>query len=117
MGAPSSLFNAYDPTGPILTITYDPSQFGWSLPAIGSVVFSNTLLKTRSPAQNVRGFTCLLYRFVSLCRYDAICTAVASRSLSVISKSLVTVSTLAFLGISVRSVGIPISVGIIASIP
>ena len=80
-------------------------------------MFSNTFLKTRSPARNASGFTCPFYRFVSLCWYDAIHTTAALRSSSVISKSLVMASALDFLGILVRSVGIPISVGIIASIP
>ena len=48
--------------------------------------------------------------------YDAVHTAAASRNSSVISKSLVMVSTLAFSGILVQNVGIPISVRIIASI-
>ena len=33
---------------------YDPSQFGWNLPVVGSAMFSKTLLKTRSPALNTR---------------------------------------------------------------
>ena len=61
-------------------------------------MFSKTLLKTRSPARNARDFTCLLSRFVSICWYDAIRKASASQSLSVISKSLVMASTLAFQG-------------------
>ena len=80
-------------------------------------MFSKTLLKTRSPSRNVSGFTCLFYRFVSLCWYDTIHTAAALRSSSVISKSLVMASALDFLGVLVRSVGILISVGIIAYIP
>ena len=80
-------------------------------------MFSKTLLKARSPTRNARDFTCLLYKFVSLYWYDAIRTAAASRSSSDISKTLVTTSALDFSGISVRSVGTPISVGIIASIP
>ena len=59
-------------------------------------MFSKTLLKTRSLARNARDFTCLLYRFVSICWYGAIRTAAASQSLPVISKSLVTASALAF---------------------
>ena len=80
-------------------------------------MFSKTLLKTRSSTRNARGFMCLLYRFISLCWYDAIRKAVASRSSSIISKSLVTTLALAFVGISVQSVGTPISIGIIDSIP
>ena len=59
-------------------------------------MFSKTLLKTRSPARNARDFTCMLYRFVSICWYDAIRKAVAAQSLSVIPKSLVMASALAF---------------------
>ena len=83
---PFSLFNAYDPTVPIFTIAYGPSQFSWNFPVAGSVMFSKTFLKTRSPAQNVRCFTCLLYELVALCWYDAMRTVVASRSLSTMSK-------------------------------
>ena len=45
------------------------------------------------------------------------CIAVASRSLSIVSRSLITALTFASSGIYVRMVGIPISVGMIASIP
>ena len=96
---------------------YGPSQFGWNLSAAESDVFSKTHLRTGSPARNIRCFTRLLYRFVILCWYDAIRTAAASRNLSIISKSLARASVLASSGISVRSVGIPIYVGIMASIP
>ena len=71
-GASSSLFNEYDPVDLTHTITYGPSQFGWNLPTAGFVVFSKTLLRTRSPTRNARGFICLLYKFVILCWYDAI---------------------------------------------
>ena len=114
---PSSLLNVYDLVAPTRTIVYGPSQFGWNLPSAGLAVFSKILLKTRSPSWNVRGFTCLLYRFANLCWYDTIRTTAASRSSSAISRSLVTASALAFSGILVQSVVIPISVGIIASIP
>ena len=109
---PSSLFSAYDPTSPTLTIVYGPSQFRWNLPIVGSAVFSKTLLKTRSPAWNVGYLTRLLYKFVVICWYDAIRIVVSSMSSSVISKSLARASV-----IYVRSVGIPSSVGIMASIP
>ena len=79
-------------------------------------MFSKTLLKIRSLARNERGFTCMLYRFVNLCWYNAIRTAIGSRSSSVISKSLVTASALAFSGILVQSVGTLISIGITDSI-
>ena len=49
--------------------------------------------------------------------YDSIHTAVASRGSSVLSRSLTTVSTFDCSGKLVRSVGIPISVGTMASIP
>ena len=59
---------------------------------------------------------CLLYRFASLLWYDAIRIAVASRSSSAMSRSLITISAVDCLGILVRSVGMPIFVGTIASI-
>ena len=80
-------------------------------------MFLKTLLKTRSSVWNARNFTCLLYRFVSLCWYDVIRIVAASRSSSIISKSLVTASLLDFSRTSIQSVGIPIFVGIMASIP
>ena len=96
---------------------YGPSQFGWNLQAIGSAVFSKTLLKTRSLAWNVRYLTRLLYKFVVLYWYDVIRTATTSQSLSIIFKSLARASAIASLVISVQSVGIPIYVRIMASIP
>ena len=95
---------------------YGPSQFGWNFLADGSIVFSKTFLKTRSPRWNIWGFTLLLYRFASLRWYDSIRTAVASCNSSAKSRSLITDLVFDCSGISVRSVGIPISVGIIASI-
>ena len=80
-------------------------------------MFFKTFLRTRSLGWNIRGFTRLLYRFASLRWYDAIRTAAASRSSSVMFRSLITDSVFDCSGISVRSVGIPISVGTIASIP
>ena len=93
-GVPSSLSNAYNPATLTLTIMYGPSQFGWNLSAAGSTVFSNNFLKARSPARNASGFTCLLYKFVIICLYDAIRT-----SSFAISKSLEVALVLAFLGI------------------
>ena len=84
---------------------------------VRSAVFLKTFLRTRSPARNVRYFTCLLYELAALCWYDAMHTTAASRSSSAISKSFAMALVLAFSGISVRSVGIPTSVGIMASIP
>ena len=115
-GVQSSLSNVYDPAGPTLTIVYGPSQFGWNLPVARFAMFLKTLLKTRSSAWYARCLTHLLYKFVVLCWYDSIHTAATSRSSSVISRSLVRASILASLGISVRSVGISIYVGIMASI-
>ena len=80
-------------------------------------MFSKTSLKTKSPGWNIQGFTRLLYRFSSMRWYDAICTAAASPSSFSMSKSLITNSVFDCSGISVRSVGIPIFFGIIASIP
>ena len=71
-------------------------------------MFLKTFLRTKSPGCNIRGFTRLLYRLASLRWYDAIRTAAASLNSSAMSRSLITYS-----GISFRSVGIPISVGII----
>ena len=96
---------------------YDPSQLGWNFPSTGLTVFSKTLLKTNSPRRNVHGFTRRLCKFTSLCWYDAIRTTTASRSLSVVSRSLATTSAFAFLGISIRTMGIPIFVRMMASIP
>ena len=96
---------------------YDPSQLGWNFPSVGLAVFSKNFLKTNSMARNVHVFTRRLCKFASLYWYDAICTDAASRSSSVASKSLATTSTFAFLGIYVRTMGIPISVGMMASIP
>ena len=80
-------------------------------------MFSKKFLKSRSPGLNIWGFMHLLYRFSSLCWYDAISTVAASRSLSTMSRYLITDSVFECSGISVRSVGISIYVGIIASIP
>ena len=79
-------------------------------------MFSKTCLKTKSLCRNVRGFTRRLCKFDSLC-YDAKRTTAASRSSSVVSRSLAMASTFAFSGISARMVGIPISMGMMASIP
>ena len=96
---------------------YGPSQLGWNFLSARLAVFSKTLLKTNSPARNVRGFTRRLSKFSSLYWYDAICTAAASQSLLVVSRSLATTSAFSFLTIYVRTVGIPISTGMMASIP
>ena len=116
-GVPSSLSNTYDPDSLAFFTIYDPSQFGWNFPTDGLVVFSKTFLKTKSLSWNIRSFTRLLYRFVILRWYDVIRTTTASYSLSIMSKSLITDSVFDCSGISVRSVGIPISIGTIASIP
>ena len=80
-------------------------------------MFSKTLLKTNSSGRNVHGFTRRLCRFDSLCWYDAKRTTAASRSLSVVSRSLAMASSFSFLGISAHTVGISISMGMMASIP
>ena len=95
---------------------YDPSQLGWNFPSAGLTIFSKTLLKTNSLGRNVRGFTHRLCRFASLCWYDAMCIAAASWCSSVVSRSLAMASTLACLGISARTVGISIFVGMMTSI-
>ena len=96
---------------------YGPSQLGWNFPSTGLTVFSKTLLKTNYPGRNVRGFTRRLCKFVSLYWYDDMRIASASQSSSVMSRSLAMASPFAFLGIYARTVGIPISMGMIASIP
>ena len=90
---------------------------GWNFSIDGSVMFLKTFLRTKSPGWNIQGFTRLLYRFASLRWYNAIRTAAASPSSFSMSWSLITYSVFDCLGISVRSVGIPISIGTIASIP
>ena len=69
-------------------------------------VFSKTLLKINSLSRNVCNFTRRLCKFASLCWYNAMRTAVISRSSSVVSRSLTKASTFAFLGISDSMVGI-----------
>ena len=96
---------------------YDPSQLGWNFPSAGLAVFSKTLLKTNSLSRNVCDFTRWLWKFASLYWYDVIRTATASQSSSVVSRSLAMASTFAFLGIYAHTVGIPISIGMMASIP
>ena len=80
-------------------------------------MFSKAILKTNSPGRNVRGFTRRLCKFASLCWYDAMHTVAASQSSSVVSKSLTRASTFAFSEIFSRTVGIPIYVGMMTSIP
>ena len=82
-----------------------------------SAVFSITLLMTKSSALNVRGFTCRLCKLANLCWYDAMCIAATSQNLLAVSRSLIMASVFASLGISVRVVGILISMGMIVSIP
>ena len=89
----------------------------WNFPSVGLVVFSKTILKTNSPGRNIRGFTRWLCKFASLCWYHIMRIVAASRSSSIMSKSLAMASTFAFSGISARMVGIPIYVGMMASIP
>ena len=96
---------------------YGPSQLGWNFLPVGLAMFSKTRLKTKSPGRNVRGFTHRLCKFASLCWYDAMHTATTSWSLSVVSRSLAMASAFAFSRIFARMVGIPISVGMMASIP
>ena len=96
---------------------HGPSQLGWNLPFTGLAVFSKTFLRAKSPALNVRGFTCRLCKLANLCWYDAMRTDSASRSSSAVSRYLITASMFVSLGISFQIVGIPISMGMIASIP
>ena len=80
-------------------------------------MFSKTFLKTKSLSRNIRGFTRLLYRFASLWWYEALHTATASRSSFAISRSLIKDLAFDCSDVTIRSVGILISVGTIASIP
>ena len=80
-------------------------------------MFSKTLLKTNSLGKNVRDFTRQLCKFVSLCWYDAMHTAAVSWSSSDVSRSLTMALAFAFLRIYARTVGILISMGMMASIP
>ena len=96
---------------------YGPSQLAWNFLFARLAVFLKILLKTNSPALNVRGFTCRLCKFANRCWYDAMRTIAASQSSSVLSWSLVMSSKIASSGISVWMVGILIFVGMIASIP
>ena len=96
---------------------YDPSQLGWNFPSTGLVMFSKTLFKINSQGRTVRGFIRRLCKFANLYWYDAIRIAATSRSSSVVSRSLAMTSTFAFSRIFVRTVGIPISMGMMAFIP
>ena len=78
-------------------------------------MFLKTFLRTRSPGWNILGFNRLLYRFASLRWYKAIRIAVAFLSSSAMFRSLITDSVFDCSSISVWSMGIPISVGTIAS--
>ena len=80
-------------------------------------MFSKTILKTNSPGRNVHDFTRRLCKFASHCWYDATRTVSASRSSLVVSKFLTMGSAFSFSGITAHTVGIPISVGVMASIP
>ena len=96
---------------------YGPSQLGWNFLSAGLAVFSKTRLKTKYQGRNVHGFISRLCKFTSLCWYEAMRTTAASRSSSIVSRSLDMASTFAFSRIFARMVGIPISVGMMASIP
>ena len=96
---------------------YGPSQLGWNFPSVGLAVFLKTILKTNSIGRNVRGFTHWLCKFANLRWYDAMRTTAVSRSSSVVSRSLAMASAFAFSRIYARTVGILISVGMMASIP
>ena len=96
---------------------YGPSQLGWNFPSVELDVFSKTLLRTNSPTLNVHSFTRRLCQLSNLYWYEAMRMAVASQSSLAVSRSLIMDSMLVSLGISIRIVGIPISMGMIASIP
>ena len=83
----------------------------------GLAVFLKTILRTKSSDLNVCGFTCRLCKLANLYWYDAMCIAATSQSLLAVSRSLITTSVFTSSGISVRVVGILISMGMIASIP
>ena len=96
---------------------YGPSQLGWNFPSTGLAVFSKTLFKTNSSGRKVRSITRWLWKFTSLRCYDSMRIASTSRSSSVVSRSLAKASAFAFLGIFARTMAIPISMGMMASIP
>ena len=52
----------------------------------------------------------MLYKFANLLWYDAIHTTIVSRGSSAMSRSLITDSVFNCSGVSVRSLGIPVSV-------
>ena len=95
---------------------YGPSQLGWNFSFARLAVFFMTLLQTNSPGRNVSGFTRQLCKFASFYGYDIMRTAAASRSSSVVSKSLAMAATLASSGIFAHTVGIPIFEGMMGSI-
>ena len=80
-------------------------------------MFSKTLLKTNSLGRNVCGFTRRCDKFASLCWYDAMRISAASRSSSIMFRSLIRASTFSFSWISAHTVSIPIFVGMMTSIP
>ena len=96
---------------------YGPSQLSWNFSFAGLTVFSKIRLKTKFPSRNVRGFMRRLCKFASLYWYDAMHITAASRSLSIVSRSLAMALAFSFSKISPRMVGIPISMGMMASIP
>ena len=98
-------------------VIYGLSHMGWNSSFAGLAVFSKTLLRTNSPTLNICGFTRWLCKLANLCWYEVIRTAAASRSSSTVSRSLITALVFASSRIFIQMVGIPISVGMIASIP
>ena len=114
---PFGLLSEKEPVVPTRTTMYGPSQLGWNFPFARLDLFSKTLLRTNSLALNIHNFTRRLCQLANLCWYEAIRTASASQSLSIVSRSLIIALVLASSGTSVRMEGNPIYVGMIASIP
>ena len=96
---------------------YGSSQFGWNFTFAELALFSKTLLKTNSLGRDLRSFTRRLCKFSNLYWYEAMRTNAASRSSSFVSRSLAMASTFALSRIYARTMGIPIYVGMMASIP
>ena len=76
---------------------YGPSQLGWNFPSAGLDVFSKTLLRTNSSASHA-GYANWL---TSAGMNEAMRMAVASRSSSTVSRSLIMDSVLVSSGIPV----------------
>ena len=75
---------------------YGPSKLGWNFSSARLPVFSKTLLKTNSPARNVRNFARRSCKFSNHRWHDVIHIVAASRSSSFVFKSLAMALAFAF---------------------